>query len=561
MIGGPSTIVNPLRLSSPLNPNGNVQLSGVVHLGPIELDVDQNFTNYSATNFDGPLTGVGMIRLVSPSPSSPPAGWNFNSPGSTSTGGVDLHDGILETTADNALPPHWPIHLNAGTTMQVQATTQRIESLNCEGRVVIELAAGSLEMTGRAQLLGGCQLVPNGPPWPPQAITIIRNLGPFTISGTFENMSEAATLNGRMLTYAGGPSGRDLVLLPLPNVGSIRAISAPGSITVNSAASQPYVVQVLDPSGQAVYGAIVEFSESPAGCAGFSGAQIRFGTDQNGVVKSPTFVAGSHLGVCTVTAKSGSASVDFPTPITAPTVLPSGTDLQDMWWSPSENGWGMSLVQHDDVLFGALYIYDANGNPTWVVIPGGTWDSTHTIFTGSVYEPKGAPFYAYNASTLQVGSSVGSVSISFQEASNAIVDYSVGGVTGRKFVTREIFANGAAVAPVRSDLWWGGSSQNGWGITVLQQASTLFAIWYTYDANGNRTWYVTPGGAWTASDTYEGALYRTTGSPWIGKSYDPTKLQVINAGTYKFQFNGDAAIFTYSADGHSGSVPLSREPF
>jgi hypothetical protein len=70
-----------------------------------------------------------------------------------------------------------------------------------------------------------------------------------------------------------------------------------------------------------------------------------------------------------------------------------------------------------------------------------------------------------------------------------------------------------------------------------------------------------PGGAWTATDTYEGALYRTTGSPWVGKTYDPARLLVFSAGSYKFQFNGDAATFTYSTDDQSGTIPLVKEAF
>jgi hypothetical protein len=270
---------------------------------------------------------------------------------------------------------------------------------------------------------------------------------------------------------------------------------------------------------------------------------------------SPFNVAGAPYSL----SYHGGAGNDIVLAPASDFTLPS---VQDMWWAgPSENGWGMSLVEHNDTLFGAFYIYDANGKPTWVVMPGGAWDAGHVSYTGSLYEPAGSPFYAYDVSSFIVAGSVGSVSITFQDANDAILDYSIGGVTGRKFVTREIFASGDATPPVRSDLWWGGASQNGWGITVLQQANTLFAVWYTYDASGNRTWYVMPGGAWTASDTYEGALYRTTGSPWVGKSYDPSKLQVFSAGTYKFQFNGDAATFTYSADGHSGSIALVREPF
>jgi hypothetical protein len=238
------------------------------------------------------------------------------------------------------------------------------------------------------------------------------------------------------------------------------------------------------------------------------------------------------------------------------------TSLQDMWWSgPSENGWGMSLIQHDDTLFGALYIYDAGGKPTWLVMPGGIWDPTHLIYSGSLYAPTGSPFHAYDTTHFAAGNAKGTIKVTFQDANDAIIDYTIGGVTGRKFVQREVFAAGSATAPDRSDLWWGGMSQNGWGITIIQQGSTLFPIWYTYDANGAPVWYVMPGGTWTSPTTYAGTLYRTTSSPWIGGIYDATKLQVINAGTFGITFNGDNASFAYTADGHSATVPLVKEPF
>jgi hypothetical protein len=275
-------------------------------------------------------------------------------------------------------------------------------------------------------------------------------------------------------------------------------------------------------------------------------------------------VAGPYEGtysiVATISGSSQTISVtQHGTP--APPAAFSAGDVQDMWWIPSENGWGMSLLQHNDTLVAAMYIYDANGKPTWLFMPGGAWDSTHTIYTGSLYTPSGAPFFAYDASRWVAGNAKGSVTITFQDANDAILDYTIGGISGRKFVTREIFADGAAVSPDRSDLWWGGTAQNGWGITVIQQASTLFPLWFTYDANGVATWYAMPGGTWTATDTYEGRVYRTTGSAWIGAQYDATKLQVFDAGTYRIQFTGDGASFTYTIDGHTGTIPLVREPF
>jgi hypothetical protein len=248
-------------------------------------------------------------------------------------------------------------------------------------------------------------------------------------------------------------------------------------------------------------------------------------------------------------------------PMPMPMMPPKGTNVRDMWWSPYQNGWGLSLVTHgDNAVFGTLYIYGTDGKPTWLAMPAGTWDATHTIYTGSVYAPTGSPFFAYDASRLNVGSAVGTVKLTFVDYNDAIIDYVIGGVSGVKYVTREMFADGPGMQQDRSDLWWGGMAQNGWGITIRQQASTLFSVWYTYDANGAPTWYVMPGGTWSDASTYEGRLYRTSGSPWAG-DYDASKLQVIDAGPYRIQFTGDAATLDYTADGHTGSISLAREPF
>ena len=141
-----------------------------------------------------------------------------------------------------------------------------------------------------------------------------------------------------------------------------------------------------------------------------------------------------------------------------------------------------------------------------------------------------------------------------------MLEYDVPPLRGRKVLAREVFATGEATND-RSDLWWGGATQDGWGITIHQQGSTLMSVWYTYNAFGLPTWYVMPGGTWTAADTYEGRLFRTKGSPWLGAPYDAAKLSVTDAGTYRLQFSGPGAIFTYEADGHSGSIPLVRQPF
>ena len=237
---------------------------------------------------------------------------------------------------------------------------------------------------------------------------------------------------------------------------------------------------------------------------------------------------------------------------------------QDMWWSgTAENGWGMSIVQHRDILFGVIYAYDAAGKPTWYVMPGASLNEAKTAFTGALYLPTGTPYSAYDASKFNVNESVGTATLTFNGTSKATLDYTIAGIAGRKSITRQLFGPEATGAPLHGlgDMWWGGMQQNGWGIAVLQQYKALFSVWFTYDASGAPTWFVMPSGHWTSGDTYEGRLYRAAGSPWLGEAYDPSMLKLTDVGSYSFRFIGDTATFGYSIDGVAGSLPLARQPF
>jgi hypothetical protein len=236
---------------------------------------------------------------------------------------------------------------------------------------------------------------------------------------------------------------------------------------------------------------------------------------------------------------------------------------QDLWWAGiAENGWGMSVVQHRDMLFSVIYAYDAAGKPTWYVMPGGSWNAARTAFTGDIFVPRGAPFTAYDAASLVVGPAAGSATLTFADTDNLTLDYTINGATGRKNVTRQLFGPADTSAGANfGDMWWGGLTQNGWGIAVLQQYRTLFGVWFTYDASGAPTWLVMPSGSWADASTYEGRMYRASGSPWLGKAYDAGVFKVADVGWFRFRFAGDAATFEYQVDGKSGSMPLSRTPF
>lgn len=242
----------------------------------------------------------------------------------------------------------------------------------------------------------------------------------------------------------------------------------------------------------------------------------------------------------------------------------NATPWQDMWWAgPAENGWGVSVVQHQDRLFTVIYAYDAAGLPTWYVMSGGEWDAAGRRYSGPVYVPRGSPHDAYDVARFSVGTPVGQAALVMVDKETIILEYTLDGVAGRKTLMRHQF--GPAEAPLEvkyGDMWWGGASQDGWGIALLQQYRTFFGVWFTYDAAGRPTWFVMPSGFWSDARTYEGRLYRATGSPWLGTVYDRDLFRTTDAGTFRFRFaSPEAATFEYVIDRRGGTLELTRTPF
>ena len=239
-------------------------------------------------------------------------------------------------------------------------------------------------------------------------------------------------------------------------------------------------------------------------------------------------------------------------------------NYQDLWWvGPQENGWGMSISQHGSILFVGVYVYDAQGLPIFTVIPGGTWNADFTEYTGSLYISSGSYFANYDVSRFTPGAPVGTGKLTFTSAGTATFSYTINGIAGVKSIQRQIFGPvDATPVATYGDLWWGGTAQNGWGVAISQQYRMLFAVWYTYDADGRPTWYVVSGGIWTAANIYTGTAYRTASSPWLGADYNAAAFNPQPVGTVTFTFTGlNSALMTYNVDGVSGSNPIVRQPF
>ena len=122
---------------------------------------------------------------------------------------------------------------------------------------------------------------------------------------------------------------------------------------------------------------------------------------------------------------------------------------------------------------------------------------------------------------------------------------------------------GSAPAPTNdyTDLWWN-PGESGWGLNLVQHASrVIFGVWYTYETDGTRTWYVMPSGSWTSSSTYTGPLF-TTGGPPFNAPFDPNQVEMRQVGTATLTFSSaNNGTFAYSVDGVSGTKSITRQPF
>lgn len=120
---------------------------------------------------------------------------------------------------------------------------------------------------------------------------------------------------------------------------------------------------------------------------------------------------------------------------------------------------------------------------------------------------------------------------------------------------------GSAAAIDYTDLWWD-PGESGWGLNLTQHPSRMiFGVWYTYEHDGTRTWFVMTGGSWTSSSTFSGTLYSTTGPAYNGPfNKDLVVLRPVGNMTITFT-DANNGSFAYSVDGVTGTKTITRQPF
>ena len=112
-------------------------------------------------------------------------------------------------------------------------------------------------------------------------------------------------------------------------------------------------------------------------------------------------------------------------------------DYSDLWWNPSESGWGMGIAQQANVMFVTWYVYDDSGKPMWYVASNCAVNGNGC--SGTLYRTSGPPFGpTFNTSAVQV-STAGTVTLTFSDPNNGMLSFTVDGKSGTKAITRQLF--------------------------------------------------------------------------------------------------------------------------
>jgi alpha-tubulin suppressor-like RCC1 family protein len=136
-------------------------------------------------------------------------------------------------------------------------------------------------------------------------------------------------------------------------------------------------------------------------------------------------------------------------------------------------------------------------------------------------------------------------------------------------ITLALSGTGTGTAPAAanySDIWWN-PNESGWGLTLADHETQLFAVWYTYESSGKPVWFTIPGGTFTANRRFfAGDVYSTTGPCYSAPTFNPSLVAATRRGTASFDFAppdlpAGWARFTGSIGSTTWSKAIQRQPF
>jgi lysyl endopeptidase len=384
------------------------------------------------------------------------------------------------------------------------------------------------------------------------------NLDNFGVYNRFDIfMKEAAYL------FAGGPASDDYANRPqeatVVNVGAAKTtvngtINYQGDVDVfKLVVAQPGTLIAHSTGGQDLVGVLL--NAEYGGIAHNDDAQ----TNGNDFGITLTVTPGTYYLMVThwQAENTGPYSLEF-------SLAPVTNNYTDLWWIPTESGWGINFNHQGSVIFATLFTYDTDGAPLWLSAATGV--QADGSYAGDLFRSTGPAFNAVPFGATKPAK-VGTMSIAFPATTAAQLNYTVNGVAVAKSIQREVFA----AAPTCSwsafdrsyatnfqDLWWN-PAESGWGMNITHQGDIIFVTLFTYGPDGRPVWYSMNSGPPSRS-TYSGTLYRSTGPVFNTVPWTPSVA--LPVGTMSVTFSdGKTAMLTYTVDGVTVNKDIIREVF
>ena len=113
-------------------------------------------------------------------------------------------------------------------------------------------------------------------------------------------------------------------------------------------------------------------------------------------------------------------------------------DFTDIWWAgPSEDGWGVNLIQSNDFIFATFFVYGPAPAKSPIWYAGNLTRAVNGSFTGGLYQTTGSGFgVPWNPSD-HTATQVGTVTFTPIDSTSATLSYTVNGVLVTKSIVRQ----------------------------------------------------------------------------------------------------------------------------
>lgn len=115
-------------------------------------------------------------------------------------------------------------------------------------------------------------------------------------------------------------------------------------------------------------------------------------------------------------------------------------NYQDMWWLPSESGWGLMVLHQGDTISAVMFHYRPDRKPAWYLLSNAQRGS-EDFFSGTLFEVTGPPLFGLFDPATVLPRNVGSMSLRFTSLNEARLSYTIDGASTERVIERITFAN------------------------------------------------------------------------------------------------------------------------